>query len=694
MKILSRFRMPGRSRKLIAVDFDSRHLRIVEAAPTNGRVRIRKLTQVDMPDGLDIEDPLAVGEFLGRTLKGLQLGGASVVMNVPRSQAVLKPVLLPPGVEKSELAGMVRFQVEKELPFDVSEAVIDFTVTSHYDAPVAQEGAPQGLNLLAAVVKAPVVDHYRRIAEAANIKLLRLGLRPYAIMRCVDACAPRHEDEVSVIAFLTADETEIMVLVGHSLTFSRSAMVSIAPPRGGSDPAAKETVESLVNEIARSVQSYQTVKGGDGKIDKVQLAGGTGMESRLAGEITRRIKVECETLDPSMALGLPEATPGTSAFAAAIGLAVAQGDSALPFDFLAPKRPRVQRDTRKVRVAAALMLIVSVLAGSGYAGHRYLDSKRQRVAALKKQRKAAKEKNKTFKSLSRYVTAVESWEDGGRDWLDHWAYLCGQFPPCQDVYIDALRTNRNDGSISFTAKAVVRSSIDKLSANLTQAGYPHSRLASRLDTNDAYQQSTDVKIIVPTGKKVNLASIKVVPRPEDDISLEKFNPGKKLAAGAATASRRPTGSTPTRSTSTGSKAAPSKTPYRRPSKSSRTPSRTPTAARPTSETPTPPRPPNLSEQEAEWRKSFESRLPRYWERDLEEKTRTLGREPTEGEVAGWRKEFEERMERYWPAYIESRRKETERRKSPSSSGKNRSSGSSKNRSSGQSSRKWSKGDRR
>ena len=684
--------MPGRARKLIAVDFDSRHLRIVEAALTNGRVRIRKLTQVDMPEGMDIEDPRAVGEFLGRTLKGLHLAGTSVVMNVPRGQAVLKPVVLPPGVEKDELAGMVRFQVEKELPFDVSEAVIDFTVTSHYDAPAGQEAAAAGLNVLAAVVKAPVVDHYRKIAEAANIKLLRLGLRPYAIMRCVDACVPRGEDEVSAIAFLTADETEIMVLVGHSLTFSRSAMVSISPPRAGSDPAAKETVESLVNEIARSVQSYQTVKGGDGKIDKVQLAGGTGMESRLAGEITRRIKVGCETLDPSVALGLLEATPGTSAFAAAIGLAVAQGDSALPFDFLAPKRPRVKRDMRKIRVAAVLMLVVSVLGGGVFAGYTHLDGKRQQVAALKRRQIKAKKNNKAFKSLSHYVKAVDGWEDGGRDWLDHWAYLCGQFPPCQDIYIDALRTNRNDGSISFTAKAVERAGIDKLTDNLTKAKYPHILLASRLDTNDAYQQSTDVKIIVPNGEKVDLSTVKVEPRPGDDISLEKFNPGKKLAPGSATASRASSKSSPTPAAPT-PPARSSRTPYRRPSSTSQTPS----AAASTGETPTPQRPADLGEQEAKWRKAFESRLPRYWERDLEEKTRTLGREPTEAEVAGWRREFEERMERYWPAYLESRRKETEGRNSPSSNDKHRSSSSNdKHRpsSNDRSSRKGSKGGRR
>ena len=80
------------------------------------------------------------------------------------------------------------------------------------------------------------------------------------------------------------------------------------------------------------------------------------LSAEILGEITRRIKVGCETLDPSVALGLAEATPGTSAFAAAIGLAIAQGDSALPFDFLAPKQPQVKRDMRKVRVAAVFAL--------------------------------------------------------------------------------------------------------------------------------------------------------------------------------------------------------------------------------------------------------------------------------------------------------------------------------------------------
>ena len=645
-------RLPGKARKFIAVDFDSRHLRVVQAQHTGGVTRVLKLTQVDMPEEMDLADPTAVGQFLGRTLKDLRLSGTGVLMNVPRGQAVLKPLTLPTGADRDELANMVRFQVERDLPYDVAEAVIDYTITSHFDVDASQESAASGVNVLAAVAKLSVVDHYRQIAEAANIRLLRLGLRPYASLRCADACTVREEDEAVAVVFLTADETEINVLVGSSLTFSRSAVLKIAPPISGSDPAVKETVDSLVTEIGRSLQSYQTVHGGR-KVDAVLLAGGTGVESRVAQELAKRMKIGCETFDPSGALGLRESSPDTSAFIAAIGLAIAHHGPALAFDFLAPKRPKVRRDMRKVRMYAAAGFAALALLACVFLVNDHLSGKEADVLDLRAEHKKLKKEAKTVRDLGRYVSAVQEWEDQGRDWLDHWAYLCGLFPSCEHVYIDRFKTSRVDGSVVFTVMATDSAWIDQLSANLTKAGYEFRRgVSTSADINkEEYRHKTDMKILVPKNRKVDLAVVEAKPRPPDDISLEKFRPGEKLPA--AGGPRR--GGGPMAARERGVIYSPAK-----PTTANPKPGGAPAKPDATA---------GLNPQEQQWRKEFEKRMASYWQRELERQKRKHKGPVTRELIAKWRGAFEKKIEPYWQKELARRRKGAPSRRSGSSDGR-------------------------
>ncbi|GAF68773.1 unnamed protein product, partial [marine sediment metagenome] len=80
VKGLSRRKKVGR---FCALDFDGRQLRIVEAESSGGRTHIRKAVAADMPEGLDMADAPAVGEFVKYTLDQMHLASTAVLMNVP-----------------------------------------------------------------------------------------------------------------------------------------------------------------------------------------------------------------------------------------------------------------------------------------------------------------------------------------------------------------------------------------------------------------------------------------------------------------------------------------------------------------------------------------------------------------------------------------------------------------------------------
>jgi Tfp pilus assembly PilM family ATPase len=528
------------SRRFSAIDFDSRQLRIVHAEQTSSGVRIIKLATADVPEGLDIADAQAVGEFVGRTLAQMNLSNASILMNVPRGQAVLKPLILPPVATTAELASMVQYQAEKELSFRPSEAVIDFTLESHYGAAPAGEDQAEGEHVLVAAVQRPIVEFYQKVAEVAGARLLRLGLRPYANMRCVQAYAANESQGRVAIVHITADEVEIDICDAGAMTFSRAAVVSVPSAGDGAEAPAAEAAATVVTEVTRSLQSYLGVER-ENVIDAILVAGGTGIESRVAEDLARRLAVRCEMLNPAQALGLEDQGSAASAFISALGLAIGQApDVELPFNFLDPKRAPVRRDLRKMATVAAMaglvVLLVAVLAGASL---HYLAAS-SRLEALRNEYNDLTKSNQKVTAMAKRVETIDAWVRAGRNWLDHWAYLSAAFPPCTDTYITALKTNP-DGSVNFTVKARSNEAINDLNKRLEAAGYDFKvgQVSTGADPY-GYTYATSVKVITKPTMKVDLASIEPAPRPEDDASAELF--GKPPAVVAAAAKPQTAGS--------------------------------------------------------------------------------------------------------------------------------------------------------
>jgi len=509
-------------RRFSAIDFDSRQLRVVEAELTSSGVRIIKLATADMSAGLDMADAQAIGAFIGSTLGKMKLRNTAIIMSVPRGQAVLKPLVLPPVATTSELAAMVQYQAEKELSFRPDEAVVDFTMESHYGTGQTSSQETEGENVLVAAVRRPVVEYYQAIAQAAGTKLLRLGLRPYANMRCMEAYVRQEMQARLALVDITADEAEIDVIEGGALTFSRSAVLKI-PAAGEADEAAiREAVAAVATEVARSLQSYLGVERGH-KIEAVLVAGGTGIEAAVAEELRKRLSIRCERLNPSPSLGLEASGPEASAFVSALGLALGQApDAAAPFDFLNPKRPVVQRDLRKLGViaaAAAFVLAILVVVASASV---YYYAAESRLGSLTQEYNTLKDENRKVAATAKRVETIDGWIRSGRNWLDQWALLSAAFPSCTETYATSLKTNP-DGSISIGVKAKNNDAINDLGKRLAGAGYDFK--PGQVTTGGdpyGYSYATTIKILVKPDMKVDLASASPVPRPEDDASAKEF----------------------------------------------------------------------------------------------------------------------------------------------------------------------------
>jgi len=523
-RFVEMLRLPllGKARRFAAVDFDSACLRVVLVELVAAGTRITSAISRAIPDGLDVTQGEALGKLLAATLKDLRFRGGGVVMSVPRSQAVLKPISLPPGTPREDLAGMVYYQVGRELPFPTEDAVMDFAIerpdARAADVPVEE----REISVLVAAIRLGTVDYYRRLAAAAGVKLLRLGLRPYANMRCVQVSEPTAKDEDLAVVHVTADETEIDLLSGDRLALSRSVVKNISalaqPDRFGVPEALKE----LVTEIARTLQSYQAMERG-ARVGLVLLAGQTGIESRVAELLTARLGVTCRMLAPQQALAAGSGRIG-SEFISAMGLAAGHPAAReFPFDFLHPKRPPEKRDVKKLRIAGIAVAAVVLLAAAVGARAVYLGGKRDVVAALRKEDKALEQTLNAVRKEAARVAAIEQWSRAGRNWLDELARLSCLFPSAKDVYLTGLTTGA-DGSVSLKIQGRTSEAITELGKRLGEAGYKVKPDAIKTGKDTyGYVYSSTVRILEFPPGPTDLAALKPAPRPEDDSTPEQFN---------------------------------------------------------------------------------------------------------------------------------------------------------------------------
>jgi len=454
----------GRNRHILALDWDSRSLRVVHALVGKRAVTIDRMLAVAIPSSVDPANPQQMGHHIRRVLDQEEIATRQAIVDIPRDQAILNTLSLPATVP-GELPGMVAIQIAKELPFAVGEAVIDFAVPKL----AAGESTAE---VLVAAVRREVVDQYAATAAAAGLRLERIGLRPYA--HCVAACELLKHAMPERVMFIDVRPTltEIDVLRHSFLAFSRAASVVVpesleegprlslvegeagmaeAPLGRGqfSEPASRGgagVIRALMVEVTRSIEAYRV---GDrvASIDHAVIGGDLGVEELLAEEIQKRLGITTELYNPASSFGWePDEGASASAFAATLGLVLSQHqDTGQHFDFLHPKRSE-STAKKRLRKAPAVAAVFVLFAAAGIVAvtestadeRKALTRIEQRIVQLEGQVR----ENLQFRKLVEEITVFDEVQ---HVWVDVMRDVISALPSNQELVLDHLDLKQSDG---------------------------------------------------------------------------------------------------------------------------------------------------------------------------------------------------------------------------------------------------------
>ena len=497
------------------------------------------------PDS-DRADAAVLGEAVAEAVDALRLKPGQTVIGVPRHSVVLRTLKLPAIDNIRELASVVQMQIGKDLPFRLEDAVIDFSVRSESDEGAARTAETTGekgasgagsspkIEVMIAAAQRETISFYERVAAVAGLKLAGLGWLSQGNARGLQACDLGQGGEAVALVSLRADEVAIDIVGRGALLFSRGSQVptQVSPAEGAPDkaPSAEQAApprsgrslaETAAVEVVRSLHSYGGLGNGV-PVSKLVVIGATGHEQSLIELLRGRSDLPAQSLDPGAALSLPEpARENGSATLSAMGLALGAVDpDGLPFDFLNPKRPAVQRNMQRIwtlaGAAAGLALMIGLLGLRSHLVKQREKARLQVQAELKK----AESNVPLYRRMQQQATTLQNWAKDERNWLEHYAYLSAVLPGSQDLYITSLSVS-GQGNIHLAVQARSGEILAKLDRQLRAAGYEVKPLAITPGSEKhGYNFRSTVELIVPPRLKIDLSKVQAPARPEDDGSLD------------------------------------------------------------------------------------------------------------------------------------------------------------------------------
>jgi hypothetical protein len=353
---------------LVAIELGTRRLTAVQARVNGQGAEIVRSASAE----LAAADPGS----LRAAIEKCGVAGERAVLVVQRGQSVLRDLELPEGTP-DELVSMVRFQVERELPFPLDQVRYSFVETARGGGKVRVQ---------VAAVPRDVLDPAVAALEGAGVKVAGAYVSSFGLLSLYRNGGPAALVEVA------GGEAEILVVDQGRMEFSRSA-----PLVEGAEPA------SVAEEVDRTLLAWAARAPGK-RVEKVVLAG----EGEQAGELARALRAR-------LTHEVAQVGPGDLDTAAAAGVCVGLSRGVAMPDLLHP--PVVVRKFRLThahRVAGlALVVVALVVAWSQIrlAGRRsLLEEKKEALARL--QPRAA-----DVTRMSRQTLQAHEWYRDRNTWV-------------------------------------------------------------------------------------------------------------------------------------------------------------------------------------------------------------------------------------------------------------------------------------
>ena len=406
----------------LAIDLGHNLLRAAQVKPGRPDRVISTLFE-RLPDSVDIDDAEAVGHALAKAMARAGMSKGPAVFALDRSITSFKRIELP-TTDQDELPDMVRLAVERDLPIESGEAVIDFTIVERRDD-----------STLVEAVAAPMreIQRIRDVAAAADLTVALVAPRCHGALRFADP------DHPTLLVDITGEGLELVLAAEGAIAWSRG--VEIKGPDGG-----PPTAEQLVPETRRSWISYRlsseefdtpslVVLGGDRAEEALDaVAEATGLKaSRFKGDRRVRGDADMRGVWPLVGLLLPVSR-------------------SMVVDLASPREaPDIAARWRQRILVIAGLAVISAF-GGWTLGNQDLDALQAKADDLLEKARVARNEHLRFKRDGLRADHLEYWSSVRPDWLEQLQFVAEPTFDRKESVLDDFSGSLAGGNVEWDSK--------------------------------------------------------------------------------------------------------------------------------------------------------------------------------------------------------------------------------------------------
>jgi type IV pilus assembly protein PilM len=313
----------GKKKCVAGLDVGSSSIKMVELDGKANNVNLVSFGFENLPGDTIVDGQImelnVVSDVIQNVCSSHQINADKVVTGVSGHSVIIKNIVLPP-MSREELEESIDWHAEEHIPFDLSEVSLDYQVTAE---------SPEAMHVLIAACKRDRIDNIRQAIQLSGRQPVIIDVDTFALQNCYEHNYQPGQNQIVALLNIGASTMNVNIVKGTRSLFTRDITVggsqftdvlqrnlglsyqqAEAVKRGVTNaaegleeksiqPLMHNVTELVANEIQKTLDFYkQTAEDSQAVVQKVLISGGGSKLSGLAQDLSRRLELPVEVLNP------------------------------------------------------------------------------------------------------------------------------------------------------------------------------------------------------------------------------------------------------------------------------------------------------------------------------------------------------------------------------------------------------------
>ncbi len=313
----------GKKKGVAGLDVGSSSIKVVELDGKMNNLSLVSLGFENLPDDTIVDGQImelnTVSEVIQRACDNYQIKSNQVVTGVSGHSVIIKNIVLPP-MSREELEESIDWHAEEHIPYDLADVNLDYHITAE---------SSDATQVLIAACKRERVDSLKQAIQLSGRQPVAIDVDTFALQNCYEINYQPDASQVVTLLNIGASTMNVNIVQGRNSLFTRDITIggsqftdvlqknlglsfqqAEALKRGvveAADGVEEKAIEPLMNnvtemvamEIQKTFDFYRATTDNESLVvQKILISGGGSKLSGLAEELSTRLELPVEVLDP------------------------------------------------------------------------------------------------------------------------------------------------------------------------------------------------------------------------------------------------------------------------------------------------------------------------------------------------------------------------------------------------------------